>query len=171
MFGRFTTAAREIVKEAVAHARACGAGAVGVEHLLLGVAAGDSAAGRVLHELGAHELAVEETIKTARHEARLLGTLGIDLDEVRASVERNFGSGAWRQESHSRHLRGFTPEARAAMGNALSHGPRMGSRSLDAEHILLGVLDAGGPATEVLVSLAVDPAEIRRRVLAELRAA
>jgi hypothetical protein len=57
------------------------------------------------------------------------------------------------------------------MGNALSHGRRMGSRSLDAEHILLGVLDAGGPATEVLVSLAVDPAEIRRRLLAELRAA
>jgi ATP-dependent Clp protease ATP-binding subunit ClpA len=170
MFERFTKASRLVVQDAVGRAQTWGADAVGVEHVLAGLAASDSLAGRVLHELGAHELAVEEAIRTGRHEARLLGTLGIDLDEVRASAEQTFGPGAWHRSRRRRHLP-FTPAAKAVIAGSLRHGRRLRSRTLEPTHLLLAVLDAGGPAAEVLAALQVDPARIRSRLLSEEKAA
>jgi uncharacterized membrane protein len=155
MFERFTREARAAVMQAVEHASRARAAQIETEHLLLGVCRGDSLAARVLAGAGANEQALAEAV-TRLDDARLLGTLGIDMEEIRASVERTFGPGAWTNEGFGPACRSrpqgghipFTAEAKKALELSLREALALKSGRIEAGHILLGLLRTGGRATE-----------------------
>ena len=99
MFERFTRAARDVVVRAQEEATALGHEHVGTEHLLLALSALDAGvAGGVLRALRVdHDALRDEVIALLgpdRLDADALATIGIDLDQVRRSVEASFGAGA-----------------------------------------------------------------------------
>lgn len=170
MFERFTQDARSVVKEAVAQATHQGADRVGPEHLLLGIVSGGrtTTATQILSSLGADRERLEDVV--LRREARLLEKLGIDLDEVKANVEKSFGPGAWKRGLKGGHIP-FNQSAKKALDLSLREALKLKHRHIDDTHILLGLLDVGGTATESLTAVEVDPQELRRRLLDGLSAA
>src|SRR4051794_25966678 len=102
MFERFTEPARRVVVRAQDKARGFGHPWLGTEHLLLGVLAEPRAPG--VNVLTDHGVTVTTGRAALRQlvgsgglggsDAEALGTLGIDLDEVRRRVEASFGPGA-----------------------------------------------------------------------------
>jgi ATP-dependent Clp protease ATP-binding subunit ClpA len=167
MFNRFTKDARAVVVRAQEEARALAADAIGIEHLLLGLAARpEGAAARVLDRLGLTHAALRaELVRSGEgHDAAALAAIGIDLDEVRRRVEASFGAGALARRGRSSLP--FTPAAKQALELALREALALGDRSIGSEHVLLGVLRAPGPpVTEALERLGSTPAAVRAAVL------
>ncbi len=100
MFERFTHEAREVVVGAQEAARRLDHPRIGTEHLLLSMLANSGGPADLLRGHGVTEQRVEATV--ARHlgnrpgmlgpaDAAALKVIGIDLDEVRAHLEENFG--------------------------------------------------------------------------------
>jgi hypothetical protein len=144
MFERFTAAARAAVQTAAGAARAAGTHEIDVDRLLAALlplvpAAGLSpdAAGAVLADLAA----ARRRAGLSDVDARALAELGIDLDGVVATAERELGHGALtaRPRRSGGRLR-LTPPAREAFPAALRQARALGDRELRAEHLLLGVL-------------------------------
>jgi ATP-dependent Clp protease ATP-binding subunit ClpA len=163
MFERFTVPARLVVIGAQEQARRRGDDRIGTEHLLLALYdVPDHLAGTVLDVLGADRAAVEGAVDERRAGGRVsdavaLATLGIDLDEVRRQVEEAFGPGALdrtRAAGAGRRPRGghipFDRAAKKALQFALREAVRLEHRHLGPEHLLLGLLQAGGAAGEIL---------------------
>ncbi|HSF27025.1 MAG TPA: Clp protease N-terminal domain-containing protein [Actinomycetes bacterium] len=192
MFERFTEDARAVVSGAREGAVARGDGWVGSEHLLLAVLEDHSAVARALGELG---------LTAARVRAQLPGSgrgtpsdddalrdLGINIDEVRRRAEERFGAGAldeppaarpapwWRRgratesSAHSGRPR-FSPEAKKALELAVRESLRLKAGAIALDHVVLGLLRADGPATQVVTALGVEPAAARKAVLRLRRAA
>src|SRR6476620_3808868 len=99
MFERFTDEAREVVVRAQEEARRLHHHYIGTEHLLLGLL--DRPGAPVAMILTRHGLTRDAAIEAIRSftagdglDAEALGTVGIDLDAVRSSVEATFGPGA-----------------------------------------------------------------------------
>jgi ATP-dependent Clp protease ATP-binding subunit ClpA len=198
MFERFTPRARRAVIAAVQHARSLGHGAIGPEHLLLGVLADpDGVAGRVVAAAG---LSYPEAVRRVREgvsesvrraglddaDIAALADLGIDVDAVVARVEESFGAGALVPDRTRRGRRGrprtrvrhvprtlpFRPEAKRVLEAALVEARDLGHRVLGTEHLLLGILAEGrGPAYDLLLACGLDHATARQAVLARLRRA
>ena len=187
MFERFSEAARGAVVTAQEEARRTGADAIGAQHVLYGVAADPTgAASTVLDRLGVHATQVAERVARVRSlDAEALGSLGIDLTEVRRRAEDTFGPGALdRPRRQRRGLFGrrtssggrlpFTAEATHTLELSLREAVASGHRSLDTGHLLLGLLGTEqGTAKRVLEQLGVTATteEIRTMVLAELKRA
>jgi ATP-dependent Clp protease ATP-binding subunit ClpA len=163
MFERFTATARLAVIGAQARARRRGDDRITTEHLLLALYdVPDHLAVTVLDVLGADRAAVERAVDERRtggraSDAAALATLGIDLDEVRRQVEDAFGPGALERTraagARRRHVGGHIPFDRAArkvLELALREAVRLEHRHLGTEHLLLGLLQAGGAAGEIL---------------------
>ena len=55
----------------------------------------------------------------------------------------------------------FSDTAHTAMSVAKEEAERFGQESIGTEHLLLGLLEAGGLATRVLMALGIDPNEVR----------
>jgi ATP-dependent Clp protease ATP-binding subunit ClpA len=110
-FEHFDPRARLVVLDAREEAQRLGHGAIGTEHLLLGL--------------------LRET-KTAV----ALEPIGLDLDAAREAVEQATGRG---EESSGAELP-FTADAKKAFELALRESLRLGHDSLEPEHILMGVL-------------------------------
>jgi ATP-dependent Clp protease ATP-binding subunit ClpA len=165
MFERFTREARAVVEAAQAEATALGAPAIGPEHLLLGIAAGDGAAAtlRALG-LGPDALRAELVASGGGIDADALAAIGIDLDAVRRQVEASFGPGALGRRG-KRSLR-FAPKAKKALELALREAIALGDRHIGAEHVLLGVLrDPGERLRRMLAALDRTPDAVRAAVL------
>lgn len=172
MFERFTKPARLVVGEAVEVAQTMGHKQFGSDHMLLALAGQPGqAAGQALSDLGVRDDDVREAV-VARHggegsgldDEEALRTLGIDLSAVRAKVEETFGEGAL--DAHRRH-RGrprLSSEGKKTLELALREAVRLKDHYIGAEHLLLGILRAEGPGHDVLRSLGVDVAALRRRV-------
>jgi ATP-dependent Clp protease ATP-binding subunit ClpA len=168
MFERFSTAGRRVVEIAHAEAHALGHGAIGTEHLLLGVAAQED-------QWAAQELArrgltaarlrseIERTIGRGPAErlapgldAGALATLGIDLEQVRERVEASFGPGALapKQACRQGEMRPgelpFTRRAKKALELSAKAFKTQGHREIEPEHIALGVSRAGGNGARML---------------------
>lgn len=173
MFERFTKQAKSVVEAALESAGAQGADRIGPEYLLLGVAtaAGSGPAAEVLREAGATREVLEPVIASGYQDARLLAKLGIDLDEVKERVERNFGPGSWNRRSARPGHIPFTPDAKKALELSLRHALALKSREIDSGHILLGVLDSGTGVKETLQSVGVETVEVKRRLLDRMRVA
>lgn len=195
MFERFTREARAVVLGAQEEARRLRHRAVGTEHILLALLVDPGGAGAVLGAVGVTRGPVETELTRlvgergdlGADDAAALRAIGIDLDEVRARLEENFGPVSLdpppeparrgfftrRRDNApvSGHIR-FSPRAKKTLELSLREALRLGHRHIGAEHILLGLLREGeGLAAQILSILGVDVRDLRRRTEAALRTA
>ena len=140
MFGRFTERAQRVIVLAQEEARRLNYNYVGTEHLLLGL--------------------VREGEGLA---ARALQSLGIDLEKVRAEVEKVIGRGT--ASGHGEI--GFTPRAKkVVMELSFDEARLLGHNYIGTEHILLGLIREGeGVAARVLENLGADLDKVRKTVI------
>ncbi|MDX6415200.1 MAG: ATP-dependent Clp protease ATP-binding subunit ClpC, partial [Gaiellaceae bacterium] len=142
MFERFTERARQVVVLAQDEARALKHNYIGTEHILLGL------------------LREEEGLA-----ARVLESLDITVEEVRAQVARIVGQG---DEVTTGQIP-FTPRAKKVLELALREALSLGHNYIGTEHILLGLVRKDeGAATRVLLDLDLDAATIRREIVRRL---
>jgi len=199
MFERASTAMRAVVIDAQEQARRLEHRAIGTEHLLLALVASDTQPGGLLRELGLTTERVTAAIRRllgtrpplGEEDAAALRAIGIDLDEVLARIQEHFGPldlnppppppprrrfGLRRnRQSPTRPLTGhipFTPRSKKVLELSLREAVRLDNRTIDAEHILLGLLREGeGLAALVLAESGVDVDDLRRRTEESLRKA
>src|SRR6187397_2805523 len=139
MFERFTERARQVVVLAQEEARTLKHNYIGTEHILLGL------------------LREEEGLA-----ARVLESLDITVEEVRAQVVRIVGSG---EEVTSGQIP-FTPRAKKVLELALREALSLGHNYIGTEHILLGLVrENEGVAARILLDFDADSDKIRNEVI------
>lgn len=192
MFERFTRESRDLIQSAQAHARRLDHLWVGTEHLILALA---SSPGGVASTFDAHgmsparlERAIHAHLATSDTEERqALQAIGIDLDRVREALELESGPSllemrlekarqrfprAWRDYRRPSPTRPFTPRAKRALELALREALRLKHKTIEPEHIALGILREGaGVAGAVLDELAVETDSLRVDLETALRMA
>ena len=142
MFERFTERARQVVVLAQDEARALKHNYIGTEHILLGL------------------LREEEGLA-----ARVLESLDITVEEVRAQVARIVGQG---DEVTTGQIP-FTPRAKKVLELALREALSLGHNYIGTEHILLGLVrENEGVAAQILLDFDADAETIRRELLRRL---
>ncbi|GGK31590.1 Clp protease [Pilimelia terevasa] len=172
MFERFTQAARDAVVRAQTEARGLDHDRIGTEHLLLALLhSGLTVPGLTYPHV--HEQARRRTPATLgvepdrdQADAAALKAIGIDLDQVRRTIEATFGPDAlslpppeqkrswWRRAMN--HVP-FTPRARKVLELSLREALRLKQRFIAPEHLMLGILrDNGGTATQIMTDAGVD---------------
>ena len=172
MFERFTEEARQVVVRAQEEARRLHSHHIGTEHLLLGLLDQDSPTAAVLVR---HGLTREPTVAAIRAftgaeglDAAARGTVGIDLDAVRDSVEAAFGPGALDSPGGARGPKGhlpFTPRAKKVLELSLREAIAGKSRSIADGHIALGLLREGeGLAMKVVHDRGIDAGALREEI-------
>jgi ATP-dependent Clp protease ATP-binding subunit ClpA len=159
MFERFTASARSTVVRAQEEAADAGDHHVGTEHLILALAQDDGVAGAVLRDAGVTGERLRRWLRQVPRDdgsggpldADALQSIGIDLDDVRRSVEKTFGAGALddvpgrtggRRWGRSGHIP-FTARAKKSLERGLRQAITLGDTRIGSEHLLLGVLDEG----------------------------
>ncbi|HWG99920.1 MAG TPA: Clp protease N-terminal domain-containing protein [Pilimelia sp.] len=199
MFERFTDAARAVVNGAPVEAQRLQHPLTGTEHLLLALLRHGEGAGALLRAAGVTSEGVEAAIGRLLHvgrevldeeDAAALRAIGVDLDEVRARIEQDFGPGSlapppepprrWfglRRRGAARpagvidHLP-YSPRAKKVLELALRESLRLKHGYVGAEHVLLGLLrENAGLGASVLADAGVDVERLRRRTEVALRAA
>jgi ATP-dependent Clp protease ATP-binding subunit ClpA len=199
MFERFTTAARSVVAQSQEDARRLRHRYIGTEHLLLALASQDSGAGAVLHAEGLTAQGIEDAMvrllgsrsgSLGADDAAALRSIGIDLDEVIARIEENFGPvplaappprpRRWFPLRRQRPATGgrqgghlpFAGRSKKVLELSLREALRLGHRWIGTEHILLGLIREGeGLAAKIIVEAGVDLDELRHRTETALRSA
>jgi ATP-dependent Clp protease ATP-binding subunit ClpC len=143
MFGRFTERAQKVLVLAQEEARRFHHTFVGTEHILLGlVREGDGIA------------------------AKVLLSLGVELDSVRSEIEKLIGKGDQRSVPQGVN---YTPRAKKMIELAIEEGQNLGHNYVGTEHLLLGLIREGeGIAAQVLTNLGVDLVRARKSVLSLL---
>ncbi|MFE2755640.1 Clp protease N-terminal domain-containing protein [Actinosynnema sp. NPDC059335] len=169
---RFTRSARQAVHDAVVQAERLDAPEIGPEHLALALLDAP-----VLAEFHLERDEVVDAFLAARRKGGLsdadteaLRRLGIDVDQIVASVERTHGEGALagprtrrRRRFFGNHLP-FTAAAKKTLERSLSEARDLGHSSLRQEHMLLALLAQRGLVAEVLEARGVNYVEVRKRV-------
>src|SRR5881296_3142040 len=139
MFERFTERARQVVVLAQEEARILKHNYIGTEHILLGL------------------LREEEGLA-----ARVLESLDITVERVRAQVVRIVGSG---EEVTSGQIP-FTPRAKKVLELALREALSLGHNYIGTEHILLGLVrENEGVAARILLDFDADAEKIRNEII------
>src|SRR3982075_3947713 len=139
MFERFTERARQVVVLAQEEARTLKHNYIGTEHILLGL------------------LREEEGLA-----ARVLESLDITVERVRAQVVRIVGSG---EEVTSGQIP-FTPRAKKVLELALREALSLGHNYIGTEHILLGLVrENEGVAARILLDFDADSEKIRTELI------
>jgi ATP-dependent Clp protease ATP-binding subunit ClpA len=139
LFERFTERARQVVVLAQDEARALKHNYIGTEHILLGL------------------LREEEGLA-----ARVLESLDITVEEVRAQVARIVGQG---DEVTTGQIP-FTPRAKKVLELALREALSLGHNYIGTEHILLGLVrENEGVAARILLDFDADAEKIRNEVV------
>jgi ATP-dependent Clp protease ATP-binding subunit ClpA len=142
LFERFTERARQVVVLAQDEARALKHNYIGTEHILLGL------------------LREEEGLA-----ARVLESLDITVEEVRAQVARIVGQG---DEVTTGQIP-FTPRAKKVLELALREALSLGHNYIGTEHVLLGLVrENEGVAARILLDLDADDEKIRAQVVSLL---
>jgi ATP-dependent Clp protease ATP-binding subunit ClpC len=167
MFERFTDRARRALVHAQQESIDHGHGFIGTEHLLLGLLReGEGVASVVLTQ---HGVTLDDVRRRVLDElgvvdpAAALATIGIDLDEVRRTVEANFGEGALKLPAPQPP---FTPLAKRSLELALQEALRVNHYYIGTEHLILGLLaEEQGLAVRVLAEAGCDVAAVRDGVL------
>ena len=92
--------------------------------------------------------------------------LGLNLEIIRAEVEKQIGTGADQKMSGAGS---YTPRAKRAIALAQIEARSLGHAYVGTEHLLLGLLREGdGVAAKVLRSLNVNIQQCREEILKEL---
>jgi ATP-dependent Clp protease ATP-binding subunit ClpA len=139
LFERFTERARQVVVLAQDEARALKHNYIGTEHILLGL------------------LREEEGLA-----ARVLESLDITVEEVRAQVARIVGQG---DEVTTGQIP-FTPRAKKVLELALREALSIGHNYIGSEHILLGLVrENNGVAARILLDFDADAEKIRNEII------
>lgn len=139
MFERFTERSRKIAVMAQEEARHMEHNYVGTEHLLLGL------------------LRQDEGVA-----ARILTSLDVTLDEVRAQLESIVGYG----EEGAGGQAPFTRRSKRVFELALGEALQLGHDYIATEHLLLALMHEGeGVANRILDNLDVGVEEVRREIL------
>ncbi len=139
MFERFTERARQVVVLAQDEARALKHNYIGTEHILLGL------------------LREEEGLA-----ARVLESLDVTVEEVRAQVARIVGQG---DEVTTGQIP-FTPRAKKVLELALREALSLGHNYIGTEHILLGLVrENEGVAARILLDFDADAEKIRNEII------
>jgi hypothetical protein len=139
MFERFTEQARTAVVLAQEEARTLKHSYIGTEHILLGV------------------LREQEGVA-----ARMLESLGVTVERVRANVVLIVGTG----EEVTSGMIPFTAHAKTVLELALREAMNLGHRQIGVEHIMLGLLrEKKGVAFRILADFDADPEKIRNEVI------
>ena len=142
MFERFTEPARQVVVLAQEEARGLKHNYIGTEHILLGL------------------LREEEGLA-----ARVLESLDIRVDRVRAEVVRIIGSG----DEVTADQIPFTPRTKKVLELTLREALNLGYDYIGPEHILLGLVrENEGVAARILLDFDADSEKIRNEVLRAL---
>jgi len=144
LFDKFTERARQVVVLAQEEARALTHNYIGTEHILLGL------------------LREEEGLA-----ARVLESLEVTVERVRANVVRVVGSG---EEATPTQIP-FTPRAKKVLEHALREALSLGHNYIGTEHILLGLVrENEGVAARILLDFDADAEKIRNAVILMLSA-
>ncbi|HET6657094.1 MAG TPA: Clp protease N-terminal domain-containing protein [Gaiellaceae bacterium] len=139
MFERFTERARQVVVLAQDEARYLKHNYIGTEHLLLGL------------------LREEEGLA-----ARVLESLGLSTEAVRAQVARIVGPG---DEVATGQIP-FTPRAKKVLELALREALSLGHNYIGTEHVLLGLVrENDGVAARVLLDFGADAETVRNEII------
>ncbi|GAA1655979.1 Clp protease N-terminal domain-containing protein [Fodinicola feengrottensis] len=162
MFERFTKNARRVVQDSVSIADG---GQVGTRHLLAAMVADrESRAAQVLAQVGVDEPGLAELMTAVEAADRrgglsvadvdALAGIGIDVDEVIDTVERNWGSGALtpRPPRVGRLESRFGAAVKRVLEQALRAAVDNGERQLDDTHLLLGLLKGDDPLAHELAA-------------------
>src|SRR5436853_1475817 len=138
-FDKFTERARKVLSLAQEEAQRFQHNYIGTEHLLLGL--------------------VREGEGVA---AKVLNSLGVDLQKVRSSVEFNIGRGDRIVLGEI----GLTPRAKKVIELAVDEARRLNHHYIGTEHLLLGLVREGqGIAAGVLESLGVNLEKVRTQTI------
>jgi ATP-dependent Clp protease ATP-binding subunit ClpC len=139
VFERFTERARQVLVLAQDEARALKHNYIGTEHILLGL------------------LREEEGLA-----ARVLESLDITVEEVRAQVARMVGQG---DEVTTGQIP-FTPRAKKVLDLALREALSLGHNHMGPEHILLGLVrENDGVGGRILLDLGADADKVRDEII------
>lgn len=139
MFERFTERARQVVVLAQHEARTLKHDYVGTEHILLGL------------------LREQEGLA-----ARVLESLNVDIEDVRAQVARVVGEG----EEVTTGQIPFTPRAKKVLELSLREAISLGHNSIGTEHVLLGLArENEGLAARILLDFGIDAERLRNEVI------
>lgn len=137
VFERFTEQARQAIVFGQEEARRLGHNYIGTEHLLLGVLREEAGVG-----------------------ARVLTSLGVTVDAVRAQVGRIVGQG----EAVATGQISFTPRVKRVMELSLREALGLGHDYIGTEHLLLALIrEPEGVAARILVDFDLDADKIRER--------
>lgn len=140
MFERFSERARRVVVFALDEAGTLGHDHIGTEHILLGLLREDQGLA-----------------------ARVLESLSVTVDRVRAAVVRIVGHGD--EITRGRQIP-FTPRAKKVLGVALREALVRGDNYVQTEHILLGlVAENDGVAARILLDFGAGLQTIRDEVI------
>src|SRR5438132_8960912 len=143
LFERFTERARQVVVLAQDEARALNHHYIGTEHILLGL------------------LREEEGLA-----ARVLESLDVTVEDVRAQVARIVGMG---DEVVMTGQIPFTPRSKKVLEMALREALSLGHNHIGTEHVLLGLMrESEGVAARILLDFDVDAEKIRNEVIRAL---
>ena len=162
----FVKESKELIVRARQEAVRLGSAETGTEHLLLALAASESAAGRFLRERGVTADRVAHYADPLTLDAPLLATLGIDADAVQEHLDASFGRERWRRVFGCRPRR-LSAEATRAIQATVADAKAARSRRIDPTIVLAAVLREGRQAGLVLRRLGHEPAKLAL----ELRAA
>jgi ATP-dependent Clp protease ATP-binding subunit ClpC len=139
VFERFTERARQVVVLAQDEARALKHNYIGTEHILLGL------------------LRMEEGLA-----ARVLESLDITVEEVRAQIARIIGQG---DEVTTGQIP-FTPRAKKVLDLSRREAVSLKHNYIGTEHILLGLVrENEGVASRILLDFDADAEKIRNAVV------
>ena len=145
MFERFTERARQVVVFAQVEARALKHNYIGTEHLLLGL------------------LREERGVA-----AKVLESLDITVEEVRAQVARIVGQG---DEVTTGQIP-FTPRSKKVLELSLREALSLGHNYIGTEHLLLGLVrENEGVGSRILLDFDADAVKVRNEVLRALSGA
>lgn len=142
-FDKFTERARQVFALAQEEAQRFQHNYIGTEHLLLGLIREGEGVG-----------------------ARVLKNMGVDLADVRASVEKIIKRG---DRVVVGGAIGLTPRAKKVVELAMVEARSLDHHYIGTEHLLLGLVHEGeGIAARVLENLGINLERVRREMLAEL---
>jgi len=140
MFERFTERARKAMALANQEAQRLNHDYIGTEHALLGLVKEGAGVG-----------------------AGALKNLGVDLDKVRAEVEKLVNRGPDRITKDKLPM---TPRMKLAVDYAIEESRSLNQNYIGTEHLLLGLLrESEGVAAQVLLNLGLALANVREEVV------
>jgi ATP-dependent Clp protease ATP-binding subunit ClpA len=187
MFDRCDATTGEIVDTAIRAAHELGHNYLGTEHLLLALAERrdvlPDAVARLLPDASVVRSGIIEVIgEPLRLDTELLGSLGVDLEQVRNAVRRTFGDEAIERLGRRRVHQPWHPwlrpsrrcttllagsmtvarRAKQAFERAAREADRRGRPAIDPASLLLGIVEVEDAlANRLLRDNGIDPEQIR----------